>query len=152
LRHHSCSPRRTDPLVFGFASIGSIRGPIASAVCGSSRTTGQGEGLSSHPEDAELWFRCAVVHRHRGESAQAESCWWRILSWHRPEQYCSIDEGIYGHITRRNLAVLAVERGDHAEAARLWRAVLAECPGDRVATANLERLAPSQGTGHRIEV
>ena len=48
--------------------------------------------------------------------------------------------GIYGHLTRRNLAVLAAERGDHAEAVRLWRAVLAECPGDREALAMLERL------------
>jgi GT2 family glycosyltransferase len=103
------------------------------------------EGLSIDAEDAELWFRRAVVHRHRGESAQAEACWRRILTLRRPEQYCSVDEGIYGHITRRNLAVLAAERGDHAEAARLWRAVLAECPGDREATANLERLARDQG-------
>ncbi len=108
------------------------------------------EGLSLHPEDAELWFRCAVVHRHRGESAQAEACWRRILSLHRPEQYCSLDEGIYGHITRRNLAVLAAERGDRAAAARLWRDVLAECPGDREALTHLERLSADQrpeGTG-----
>jgi len=87
-----------------------------------------------------------VVHRHRGESAQAEACWRRVLSLHRPEQYCSLDEGIYGHITRRNLAVLAAERGDGAEAARLWRAVLAECPGDREALTHLERLAADQRT------
>ena len=33
------------------------------------------EGLALDPEDAELWFRKAVVHRHRGESAEAEACW-----------------------------------------------------------------------------
>jgi len=91
-----------------------------------------------------------VVHRHRGESAQAEACWRRVLSLHRPEQYCSLDEGIYGHITRRNLAVLAAERGDRAAAARLWRDVLAECPGDREALTHLERLSADQrpeGTG-----
>jgi glycosyltransferase involved in cell wall biosynthesis len=104
------------------------------------------EGLSFHPEDAELWFRQAVVHRHRGESSRAESCWRRILSLHRPEQYCSLDEGIYGHLTRRNLAMLAAERGDRAAAAQLWREVLAECPGDAEASAHLERLAPCEGT------
>jgi hypothetical protein len=36
--------------------------------------------------------------------------------------------------------VLAAERGDSHEAARLWLEVLAECPGDREAMANLERL------------
>ena len=48
-----------------------------------------------------------------------------------------MDQGIYGHVTRRNLAVLAAERGDQAEAQRLWRAVLAEWPGDRDALRNL---------------
>ena len=42
-----------------------------------------------------------------------------------------MDQGIYGHLTLRNLAVLATERGDLEEAERLWRAVLAECPGDK---------------------
>ena len=97
-------------------------------------------GLKLDPEDAELWFRKAVVHRHRGESSEAEGCWRRILSLHRPEQFSSVDQGIYGHLTRRNLAVLAAERGDRAEAEKLWREVLAECPGDREALAVREGL------------
>jgi hypothetical protein len=39
--------------------------------------------------------------------------------------------------TLRNLAALAAERGDHAEARRLWRSALAECPGDAEALAKL---------------
>jgi glycosyltransferase involved in cell wall biosynthesis len=95
------------------------------------------ERLSFHPEDAELWFREAVVHRHRGERAQAEACWRHILNLRRPEEFCSIDQGIYGHLTRRNLAVLATERGDHVAAAQLWREVLVECPGDQKALVKL---------------
>jgi len=95
------------------------------------------EGLAIDPDDAELWFRKAVVHRHRGESAEAEGCWRRILTLRRPEQFSSVDQGIYGHLSRRNLAALAAERGDHAEAAKLWTEVLAECPGDREALAKL---------------
>jgi hypothetical protein len=34
------------------------------------------------------------------------------------------------HITVRNLAAPAAERGDHEEARRLCEAVLAACPGD----------------------
>ena len=83
------------------------------------------EGLKCDTEDAELWFRKAVVYRHRGESAEAENSWRRILNLKRPEKYCSFDQGIYGHLTKRNLAVLAVERGDFAEAERLWGEVLA---------------------------
>jgi tetratricopeptide (TPR) repeat protein len=96
-------------------------------------------GLKLDPQDAELWHRKAVVHRHRGESSAAERAWRRILDLKRPQQYCSFDDGIYGHVTRRNLAALAAERGDLAEARRLWEAVLAECPGDRQALAKLGR-------------
>ena len=49
--------------------------------------------------------------------------------------------GIYGHLTRRNLAALAAERGDPDEEARLWAEVLAECPGDGGARAKLGRPA-----------
>jgi tetratricopeptide (TPR) repeat protein len=66
------------------------------------RTCAEGLGIDS--DDAELWFRMAVVHRHRGESARAEDCWRRILTLTRPERFCSVDQGIYGHLTRRNLA------------------------------------------------
>jgi tetratricopeptide (TPR) repeat protein len=100
------------------------------------------EGLKLDAEDAELWFRKGVVHRHRGESTEAERCWGRILSLKRPDQFCSVDQGIYGHLTRRNLAALAAERGDRAGAEKLWAEVLAECPGDREALAKLERLRP----------
>jgi hypothetical protein len=77
------------------------------------------------------------VHRHRGESSEAEGCWRRILGLKRPNEICSLDQGIYGHLTRRNLAMLAAERGDCAAADQLGREVLAECPGDREALAKL---------------
>src|SRR5205823_2737947 len=59
----------------------------------------------------------------------------------RSEQFSSVDQGIYGHLTRRNLAVLSEERGDPAGADRLWADVLAECPGDRDALTARGRLA-----------
>jgi tetratricopeptide (TPR) repeat protein len=95
------------------------------------------DGLSLDGEDAELWFRNAVVHRHRGESSDAESCWRRILTLERPNVLCSIDQGIHGHLTRRNLAALATERGDVGEAHKLSQEVLAECPGDKEARSKL---------------
>jgi hypothetical protein len=63
-----------------------------------------------------------------------------IFTLARPDQFRSVDPGIYGHRTRRNLAALAAERGDYAEVQRLWEAVLAECPADREALAMLGRL------------
>jgi len=94
-------------------------------------------GLAIDPDDAELLFREAVVRRQIGDNDGAEKCWRRILTLKRPEQFASVDQGIYGHLTRRNLAALARERGDHAEAANLWRAVLADCPNDREARDHL---------------
>ena len=82
--------------------------PGAVAVCA--------EGLSIDPDDAELLFRKAVLHRKAGQPAEAEATWRRILTLKRPEQFSSVDQGIYGHLTRRNLAALAAERGDRAEA------------------------------------
>ena len=80
-----------------------------------------------------------MVHRHRGETTEAESCWRRILTLRRPEAFCSVDQGIYGHLTRRNLAALAAEAAIAPEADQLWRAVLAECPGNREAVAKLHK-------------
>jgi tetratricopeptide (TPR) repeat protein len=88
------------------------------------------EGLAIDAGDAELTFREAVVRRHTEDRDGAERCWRRILTLRRPDQFASVDQGIYGHLTRRNLAALALERGDHAEARRLWRAVLEECSND----------------------
>ena len=80
------------------------------------------------------------MHRYRGESSEAERSWRRILGLRRPNQFCSVDQGIYGHLTRRNLAALAAERADFMETERLWNDVLAECPGDREVRAKLERV------------
>jgi len=99
-------------------------------------------GMAVDPDDAELLFREAVVRRQIGDNGGAEQCWRRILTLKRPEQFASVDQGIYGHLTRRNLAALAQERGDHAEAANLWRAVLAECSNDREAQRHLGESPP----------
>ncbi|MGC8640624.1 MAG: glycosyltransferase [Isosphaeraceae bacterium] len=103
--------------------------PGALAVCA--------EGLSFDPDDAELLFRKAITHRRAGQPVEAEATFRRILTLKRPEQFCSVDQGIYGHLTLRNLAALAEERGDRAEVQRLWKSILEECPGDAEAAAKL---------------
>src|SRR5271166_4094110 len=96
------------------------------------------EGLRLDPDDAELHFRKVVLHCKAGQPAEAEACWRRILTLKRPDQFCSVDQGIYGHLALRNLAVLVEERGDRAEARRLWRMVRDACPGDAEAMASGE--------------
>ncbi len=104
-------------------------------------------GLRCDPDDAELLFREAVIRRNSGDGAGAEGCWRRVLTLKRPEQFSSLDMGIYGHLTRRNLAALAEERGDLAEAERLWSEVLIECPGDGEAMGSRARLSVGIGVG-----
>ena len=58
-----------------------------------------------------------------------------------PDQFRSVDPGIYGHLTRRNLAALAAERGHYAGVRRLWEDGIRRVPGDREALAKLGRLA-----------
>jgi len=101
------------------------------------------EGLCIDQQDAELLFRKAVAYRYAGRRNEAEACWHRILTLPRAEHVCSIDHGIYGHLTRRNLAMIAEERGDYAEAQAQWRAVLAECPADSDALLRLGKLDAS---------
>jgi tetratricopeptide (TPR) repeat protein len=89
----------------------------------------------------ELLFREAVIRRNAGDPSGAESCWRRVLTLKKPERFSSVDMGIYGHITRRNLAALCEERGALGEAARLWAEVLDDRPNDREAVAACQRLA-----------
>jgi hypothetical protein len=56
--------------------LGNLRGALV--VCA--------EGLSFDPEDAELLFRMAMLHRAAGQPAEAEVCWRRILMLRRPDR------------------------------------------------------------------
>jgi len=96
-------------------------------------------GLAVDPDDAKLLFREAVIRRNLGDPAGAERCLRRVLSLRRTNQFRSVDQGIYGHLTCRSLASLAEQCGDLTEADRLRTAVLAECSRDRDALASHQR-------------
>jgi tetratricopeptide (TPR) repeat protein len=98
------------------------------------------EGLRVDPDDAELLFRKALAHRLRGKPGDAEACWRKIFGLKRLQQFSSVDQGIYGHLTERNLAALAAERGDQRESLTLWPGVLAECPSDQEAGLCVRRI------------
>jgi glycosyltransferase involved in cell wall biosynthesis len=99
------------------------------------------EGLVLAPGDPELLFRQGIVRRITGDRTGAKACWMEILEQPDPRRpFSSAAPGITGHLTRRNLAALAEEDGQFAEACGLWEQVLAECPGDPEALRVLDRL------------
>jgi hypothetical protein len=100
------------------------------------------QGLRLDPD--ELHFRKAVLHRKAGQPVKA--CWRRILTPKRPAQFCSVDQGIYGQFTLRNLGVLAEKRGNHTESRRLWRMVNGAFPGDPDAMSRVEAASWTQRT------
>jgi hypothetical protein len=97
-------------------------------------------GLAAAPDDGELLFREAVVRYQLGDKVGAGDRWRRILELGRPELPTCVTPEIYGHLTRRNLAMLAEERGAHLEALGLWSEVLVECPSDPQAISSKARL------------
>jgi len=99
------------------------------------------EGLTYFPDVGDLLFRKGIALRYLHRSGEAEACFTRILSLGRPQKLSNIDPGIYGYITRGNLAIIAEERGDYALARTHWRAVLAERPGYPEALRRLALMA-----------
>jgi hypothetical protein len=53
-----------------------------------------------------------------------------------------VGQGIFGHVTLRNLAKLIQERSDAEQAVSLWAAVLAERLDDPEALVMLDALKP----------
>ena len=94
------------------------------------------DSLKIAPDEAELLYRKAVALRTLGARDEAEACWNRILTLKRPERFSSVDIGIYGHLTRRNLARIAEEKGDLRTTRRLWEEILRECPSDGEAASS----------------
>ena len=79
---------------------------------------------------------CATCRRN-----EAETCWKHILELGRPQKLYNIEPGIFSHLTRHNLAIIAEERGDHADAKTYWRAILEECPEHAEALKRLVSVA-----------
>jgi len=99
------------------------------------------EGLHYFPVDGELWFRKAVSLRYLHRTNEAEACWKQVLLLGRPQTFYSVDQGIYGHLTRHNLALIAEERGDYVEADMHWRAIVADSPNHAEALKRLVHTA-----------
>ena len=103
---------------------------------------GSGKGPEQSTSQAQVYLDALPLHPLPRTTDSPRN---RSTDTHRSERVVpsltdADNQGIYGHLTWRNLAALAAERGDLAAVEQLWNDVLAECPGDPEAMAKLERL------------
>jgi GT2 family glycosyltransferase/tetratricopeptide (TPR) repeat protein len=86
------------------------------------------QGLGLFPLDTELQFRQGVILQDLGRLDEARQAYVGALSSREKWHITSADPGLSGFKTRHNLAMLAEEMGDLAEAERQWREVVREVP------------------------
>jgi tetratricopeptide (TPR) repeat protein len=86
------------------------------------------QGLRLFPLDAELRFREGLVLHDLGRPEEARRAYLAALGSREDPQLTSRDPGLSGFKTRQNLAVLAEDMGDLAEAERQWREIIREVP------------------------
>jgi O-antigen biosynthesis protein len=89
----------------------------------------RGRGL--FPRDAELRFREGVLLHELGRLDEARRAYLEVLEHRDDRHFSSVDRGLDGFKARQNLAVVAADMGDFAEAERQWRRVVEEMPGYR---------------------
>src|SRR5439155_23534491 len=83
--------------------------------------------------------------------AGAEGCFVELLQGSEKAHFASIPEGLRGHITRHNLAVIYRQQARNAEAEAQWRAVLTDVPGYLPAWLGLGELYLEQKRWAEVE-
>ena len=87
----------------------------------------QGRGL--YPRDLELLFREGSLLHAMGRLAEARNAYLGALTVQDDRHLSSVTRGMDGFMAHQNLAILAIDMGDLAEAERRWREVCANCRG-----------------------
>jgi len=85
-------------------------------------------GRAMFPKDAELRFREGVLLHELGRHGEARRAYLDVLETGEERHFTSVDRGLAGFKTRQNLAVVAADLGDLAEAEDQWRRVVADVP------------------------
>ncbi len=88
-------------------------------------------GRELFPRDAELRFREGVLLHELHRLDEARRAYLDVLECRDDRHFSSVDRGLDGFKARQNLAVVAADMGDFAEAERQWRRVVEEVPGYR---------------------
>ncbi len=94
--------------------------------------------LALRPADPALWHRIARTHAALGELEEAEAAWRRARQQGDPEAL-------------RGLAEIATQRGDWAQARRLWSAWARRAPDDREAIARWAEAALALGEAEEAQ-
>jgi O-antigen biosynthesis protein len=89
------------------------------------------QGRSMFPRDTELRFREGVLLHELGRLEESRRAYHDVLGMREERHFASIDRALTGFKVRQNLAVLANDMGDLAEAERQWRVVVREVPSYR---------------------
>jgi O-antigen biosynthesis protein len=115
----------------------------------------RGRGL--FPRDAELRFREGVLLHELGRLDEARRAYLDVLEHRDDRHFTSVDRGLDGFKARQNLAVVAGDMGDFAEAERQWRQVVEEMPAYRAGWRGLGdaltrggRLAEAEALAERM--
>ena len=86
-------------------------------------------GRALFPRDTELRFREGVLLHELGHLHEARQAYLDVLNHGGDERhFSSVDRALTGFKARQNLAVVASDMGDLAEAERQWREVVREVP------------------------
>ncbi len=89
-------------------------------------------GRELFPRDVELRFREGIVLHELGRLDEARRSYLDVLASGEERHLASVDRALAGFKARQNLAVVAAEMGDLAEAERQWREVVREAPRYRL--------------------
>jgi tetratricopeptide (TPR) repeat protein len=85
-------------------------------------------GREMFPRDVELRFREGVLLHELGRLDESRRAYLEVLSAREERHFASVDRALTGFKARQNLAVVAGDLGDFAEAERQWREVTLEAP------------------------
>jgi GT2 family glycosyltransferase/tetratricopeptide (TPR) repeat protein/2-polyprenyl-3-methyl-5-hydroxy-6-metoxy-1,4-benzoquinol methylase len=89
------------------------------------------QGRAMFPRDVELRFREGVLLHELGRLEEARRAYRDVLESREERHFSSVDRSLSGFKARQNLAVVANDLGELAEAEEQWRRVVAEVPGYR---------------------
>ena len=109
------------------------------------------QGRSMFPRDTELRFREGVLLHELGRLEESRRAYLDVLSMNEDRHFASVDRALTGFKVRQNLAVLAGDMGDLAEAERQWREVVREVPSYRAGWRGLAETLLRGGRHAEVE-